>query len=71
MTDDQRGRVHPDRGLLAHPGMYGNGGQWGGFNSFTAPPEGNSISSINDTTTIAVDMQQAKISPQFYEAPLA
>jgi arylsulfatase A-like enzyme len=40
-------------------GVYGNGGQWGGFNSFTAPPEGNSISSINDTTTIAVDMQQA------------
>ena len=40
-------------------GVYGNGGQWGGFPSFTAPPEGNSISSINDTTTIAVDMQQA------------
>jgi N-acetylglucosamine-6-sulfatase len=40
-------------------GVYGNTGQWGGFSSFTAPPEGNSISSINDTTTIGVDMQQA------------
>ncbi len=40
-------------------GVYGNGGQWGGFHSFTAPPEGDSVSSVNDTTTIAVDMQQA------------
>jgi N-acetylglucosamine-6-sulfatase len=40
-------------------GVYSNVGQWGGFHSFTAPPEGNSISSINDATTIAVDMQQA------------
>jgi N-acetylglucosamine-6-sulfatase len=40
-------------------GVYGNGGQWGGFHSFTPRPEGNSISSINDTTTIAVDMHKA------------
>src|SRR5512132_1167807 len=40
-------------------GVYGNKGQWGGFHSFTAPPEGDSISSINDTTTIAVAMHQA------------
>jgi N-acetylglucosamine-6-sulfatase len=40
-------------------GVYGNGGQWGGFSSFTPPPEGSSISSINDTTTLGVDMQGA------------
>ena len=40
-------------------GVYGNGGQWGGFSSFTSPPEGNSISAINDAATIAVDMEQA------------
>ncbi len=40
-------------------GVYGNAGQWGGFSSFTAPPVGNSISSVNDTTTIGVDMQNA------------
>jgi N-acetylglucosamine-6-sulfatase len=40
-------------------GVFGNVGQWGGFRSFTPPPEGRSISSINDTTTIAVDMKQA------------
>lgn len=40
-------------------GVYGNGGQWGGFHSFTPAPEGHSTSSINDTTTIAVDMQEA------------
>jgi N-acetylglucosamine-6-sulfatase len=40
-------------------GVYGNGGQWGGFWSFTAPPKGHSTSSVNDTTTMAVDMQQA------------
>jgi N-acetylglucosamine-6-sulfatase len=40
-------------------GVYGNDGQWGGFMSFTAPPEGNSVSSVNDTTTIGVDMQNA------------
>ena len=40
-------------------GVYGNSGQWGGFYSFTPPPEGRSISTINDTTTMAVDMKQA------------
>ena len=40
-------------------GVFGNQGQWGGFLSFTAPPEGNSISSVNDTTTMSVDMQKA------------
>ncbi len=40
-------------------GVYGNGGQYGGFSSFTPPPVGRSISPINDTTTIAVDMKAA------------
>jgi arylsulfatase A-like enzyme len=40
-------------------GVYGNGGQYGGFHAFTPTPNGNSISLINDTTTIAVDMHQA------------
>jgi arylsulfatase A-like enzyme len=40
-------------------GVYGNGGQWGGFMSFTLQPEGSSISSVNDATTMAVDLQQA------------
>jgi N-acetylglucosamine-6-sulfatase len=39
-------------------GVYGNGGQYGGFPAFTPTPNGNSISLINDTTTIAVDMHQ-------------
>ncbi len=40
-------------------GVYGNVGEWGGFGSFTPPPDGHSTSSINDTTTMAVDMQAA------------
>src|SRR5213083_1160098 len=40
-------------------GVYGNGGQYGGFPAFTPAPDGNGISAINDTTTIAVDMHQA------------
>jgi N-acetylglucosamine-6-sulfatase len=40
-------------------GVYGNTGRWGGFLSFTASPEGNSVSSVNDTTTMGVDMQKA------------
>ncbi len=40
-------------------GVYSNSGQWGGFWSFTAPPYGDSISPINDTTTMAVDMHAA------------
>ncbi|MEA2783708.1 MAG: hypothetical protein QOK29_5286, partial [Rhodospirillaceae bacterium] len=40
-------------------GVFGNSGQWGGFHSFTAPPEGDSISRVNDSTTMAVDMQNA------------
>ena len=40
-------------------GVYGNGGQYGGFPAFTPAPDGNGISPINDTTTIAVDMHQA------------
>ena len=40
-------------------GVYGNVGQWGGFGSFTAAPDGHSTSSINDTKTMAVDMHDA------------
>jgi N-acetylglucosamine-6-sulfatase len=40
-------------------GVFGNLGTWGGFPSFTPRPVGASISAINDTTTIAVDMKRA------------
>jgi N-acetylglucosamine-6-sulfatase len=40
-------------------GVYANAGQWGGFGAFTVPPTGTSISSINDSTTMAVDMKEA------------
>jgi N-acetylglucosamine-6-sulfatase len=42
-------------------GVYDNAGvgQWGGFSGFTAPPEGASVSSVNDSTTLAVDMHNA------------
>ncbi len=47
-------------GAYSHTtGVYGNGGKWGGFRSFTPPPIGHSVSTINDTTTIAVDLHKA------------
>ncbi|TMM20907.1 MAG: hypothetical protein E6F95_12820 [Actinobacteria bacterium] len=40
-------------------GVFGNVGRWGGFLSFTPSPNGNSISTVNDRTTMAVDMHAA------------
>jgi N-acetylglucosamine-6-sulfatase len=40
-------------------GVYGNTAQFGGWEAFTHSPVGRSISTVNDRTTIAVDMHQA------------
>jgi arylsulfatase A-like enzyme len=37
-------------------GVFSNSGRWGGFPAFTSPPVGRTISPINDSTTLAVDL---------------